>query len=947
MSDASAFSGSVVMTPSTTQFALQTSPTVAVKTARLLTSGDDGNYTLTVTATQNGTSVHSNLPVTVSPVVSGAIGFSANVQLFGAATYNSDGTVSGLNGVAGTAPNGTVYNFNPDSPDAHTTAHNRGTFTSDFAGFSCSSIECTRDDTALRVIFRKDLTGSLAGRVEMILEMGHPTTGGTAVNLGAFTLQILNAVGTPCNIAVYTKIGAGMSWVPNANTLASGAKLVTKMYAPQMGWFSRWRTWTTDGANFYRDAAHVRPEARSPDINALGPSGLNLLPQFSAAQAAKVRAPNTGTSGGFFTALWPSSAYTIDGFTSFGNTNYNPSGMNETGGMRIDTGGVGDGPEIGLINEYSANYLINGNTNARTSMYSFSENVGCYNCCVRDLSTGAPADQVTNTTFDPDRPGYINPSTGDTIILEANHMPETSYVPYLLTGDPYYLESKQFLAGFHLIWNRYHRDNGYLLNYLDPNSPVAANPSATIPMFTSYERESRGWGWAMRDFGQALVSTPASVPGWLLSKSYHQSVFDQNLTYAQNNSGCPAGTGSNNTYYKDNYPHLTLIGQGPGAWWFDQGYFVAYKLIGMAFAVNQAGRSNWLNYLTYAARFPIGVATNTDKTVGWPANNPAPHEYAPNPYSTDYLPNPVLYTSFADTWNYFWGSNLYAAVESYWAIGNFPAWQSGHAYTCNSWIVETRMFYLDPPNTGDIVSLTISGSFAGSPVTVTHTLSAGDVSWIIAHAGWAPDVSTSPILDDLISKINSSAAGSGGVHAAYTNGASSGYYWTTQSMNRIYLTLTGVTISVTGSYSSAGPNNASSLWIQPNGDGVHNGTAGTNLLGRGLNYQCAATGTSAGSGGPTGQSFTTLVNDNTCKWQYVPEYKNIPTVVPTLKSFAAYPHPAQQTFYTYWFLAAIYMLKAAGITGASTCAANVDAVMVQAATDDSSMTQRFSYAITG
>jgi len=268
-----------------------------------------------------------------APPPSGTIGFSAVVQLFGAATYNSDGTVSGVNGVSGTAPNGTTYTFNPDSPDMHTTALNRGTFVSDFAGFSCSSIECTRDDTALRVIFRKDLTGRLAGRVEVILEMGHPTTGSTAVNLGAFTLQILNASAAACHIAVYTLHGGGISWVPNADTLASGARLVKKMYAPQMGWFSRWRTWTTDGANFYRDAAHVRPEARSPDVNALGPSGLNLLPQFSATQAAKFRTANTG-SGGFGAALWPSSA-TIN--QTAGN-NLNPSGVNEASGVRIDTG---------------------------------------------------------------------------------------------------------------------------------------------------------------------------------------------------------------------------------------------------------------------------------------------------------------------------------------------------------------------------------------------------------------------------------------------------------------------------------------------------------------------------------------------------------------------------------------------------------------------------------
>src|SRR5215472_5718978 len=81
------------------------------------------------------------------PPVSGPIGFSAVVQLFGTATYNSDGTVSGT-------PNGATYTYNPDTPGANQSALSRGTFTSDFASFSCSSIECQRTDTALRVIFR-------------------------------------------------------------------------------------------------------------------------------------------------------------------------------------------------------------------------------------------------------------------------------------------------------------------------------------------------------------------------------------------------------------------------------------------------------------------------------------------------------------------------------------------------------------------------------------------------------------------------------------------------------------------------------------------------------------------------------------------------------------------------------------------------------------------------
>src|SRR5262249_48697708 len=138
--------------------------------------------------------------------------------------------------------------------------------------------------------------------------------------------------------------------------------------------------------------------------------------------------------------------------------------------------------------------------------------------------------------------------------------------------------------------------------------------------------------------------------------------------------------------------------------------------------------------------------------------------------------------------------------------GDFHPWQTGHAYTCNSWMLETRLSFLAPPVAGDIVSFTIAGSFTGSPVTVSHTLSSTDVSFIIANAGFQPGSSTSPICDDLISKINSPAAGSHGVTAGYAN--TTGWYFTYQSMNRIYLNLSAVNITVTGNYSTSNPNNA-------------------------------------------------------------------------------------------------------------------------------------------
>ena len=181
-------------------------------------------------------------------------------------------------------------------------------------------------------------------------------------------------------------------------------------------------------------------------------------------------------------------------------------------------------------------------------------------------------------------------------------------------------------------------------------------------------------------------------------------------------------------------------------------------------------------------------------------------------------------------------------------------WQPSHAYHCNSWIYEFRGGVPVLPNVGDVGTLTISGSFSGSPVTVSHIVTAADqtalVNLYINNSG------AHPITSDLVSKINANTIlSTAGIHADDTqnpnrNGVATGggtpagsyqYVSNPTVYGRIFIAFnsdgSSVTggpvigpITVTGTYTASGTPTSCSIYIQPNGDLVTNGNSTSAVL---------------------------------------------------------------------------------------------------------------------
>jgi hypothetical protein len=352
--------------------------------------------------------------------------------------------------------------------------------------------------------------------------------------------------------------------------------------------------------------------------------------------------------------------------------------------------------------------------------------------------------------------------------------------------------------------------------------------------------------------------------------------------------------------------------------------------------------------MEYAARTPIGWANGTS---GWDNRWPAVYYASSAPMSTDYDANPAAITDFSDMWHYFVnnttiGCNLWSSAG--FGRSQFPSWLSGTNYVCNSWIYECKTGNPGVPNAGDIVTITISGPFSGSPVTLLHTVTSADAATIAGYGlNDAEGMVAHPIIDDLISKINAnSSLSAAGITAATNVTVSTGYYFNQALTGRMYINFNSATVNplrVTGSFTTS---SNCSIYIQPNGDAVNNGAASAALFGRPVGYQCSKTGTSASAGGPSGSAFQTYVADGATEWCFVPEAKSYPLSTPGVKDNGPFPALLQGSFpYVMWAWCGFNVCQTAGIAEALTCTNNlrqeIDAYMAS----DPNYGNQFNFSI--
>jgi hypothetical protein len=190
-----------------------------------------------------------------------------------------------------------------------------------------------------------------------------------------------------------------------------------------------------------------------------------------------------GTVLGTFIADLAPQAYTVMGFS----------------GMVTGMGWTGDRPDIGILTGWAAQWLCKGNNTS--TVIAQGEASGTMSMHLRDPVTGAPLDLVNDyptLTSYPNGGDPIVPLTKGIVTYDSGHSPACSYLPWLLTGDPYYLEALQFQANIEIIGE---------------------------PASGRYTWAGRYGAWPLRNKLYAAVASPTDPPRWLLA----QSVFHQHM----------------------------------------------------------------------------------------------------------------------------------------------------------------------------------------------------------------------------------------------------------------------------------------------------------------------------------------------------------------------------------------------------------------------------------
>ncbi len=193
--------------------------------------------------------------------------------------------------------------------------------------------------------------------------------------------------------------------------------------------------------------------------------------------------------------------------------------------------GVGGRPDIGPLPGWAAMYLLSMDSRAKNVTLGVGDLAGGWPMHYRDKATGRPVsivDYPYTRTFSVSSDSK-NPATGineampvcsgacDTGAMQpdAAHQPSMAYLPYIVTGDHYYLEELQFWANWNMIQaNPHYREFGKGLVKWD---------------------QVRGQAWSLRTLGHAAYITPDADP---LKQYFNDRVLDNIAWY---NAAFPVG----------------------------------------------------------------------------------------------------------------------------------------------------------------------------------------------------------------------------------------------------------------------------------------------------------------------------------------------------------------------------------------------------------------------
>jgi hypothetical protein len=277
--------------------------------------------------------------------------------------------------------------------------------------------------------------------------------------------------------------------------------------------------------------------------------------------------------------------------TGWSGAKIEPMGVGLANTYMPATGGRRD---IGLLPGWSATYLLSMDKRAKEVMLGTADLAGSWSAHYRNKDTDRPVslmdypymtilghvgDTYNKTAKKSEAfpacgvtDGCKNPNSHD-----SSHQPNFAYLPYLVTGDYYYLEELQFWG----MWNSFMSNPGY----------------RDLEKALLKSDQVRGQAWALRSLAEAAYITPDADP----LKSHFTSFINSNLDwynaeYATNPDANKLGVLTNG------YAIVYDTGTGVAPWQDD--FFTS--AVGHA---AELGFDKAKTLLAYKAKFPIARMT--------------------------------------------------------------------------------------------------------------------------------------------------------------------------------------------------------------------------------------------------------------------------------------------------------------------------------------------------
>jgi hypothetical protein len=263
------------------------------------------------------------------------------------------------------------------------------------------------------------------------------------------------------------------------------------------------------------------------------------------------------------------------------------------GDMSMGMGSPGGRPEIAPYPDWVARYLVHKQPSARAYMLRHADLSGSWSGHITkgDGSLirldewkeywldGRAGTNPTGPNATRNQQGFLQ---GMAEGLEVAHLPSLTYVPYLLTGDRFYLDQQKFWSQFVLL-STWPGDGGRYIG------------GATALL---YQHQPRGFGWGLRVLGEMTAYLPDNDP----HRSYFRARVDENLAFLDrqplDDPGGPLGV-----------PFVKRFGPDGDKFASTSMWQVSY----IAYAVDTLRRHGWTAgaaFLKHAAAFQVRLFTS-------------------------------------------------------------------------------------------------------------------------------------------------------------------------------------------------------------------------------------------------------------------------------------------------------------------------------------------------